>query len=48
LAISSRIYIDDDGSVTITSLWGDLIPLVKDLGYINTKMKARCDNGTNV
>jgi len=34
LPISSRIYIDDDGSVTITSLWGDLVPLVKELGYI--------------
>ena len=39
MAISTRIYIDDDGSVTITSLFGNLIPLVKDLGYINTNNK---------
>jgi hypothetical protein len=39
LPISSRIYIDDDSSITITSLFGDLMPLVKDLGYISTNNK---------
>ena len=37
LPIKSRIFIDADGNVTISSLFGDLMPLVKDLGYINTK-----------
>jgi hypothetical protein len=49
LPISSRIYINDDGSVTITSLFGDLIPLVKDLGYINNKNESEVrKNGTDV
>ena len=39
LPITSRIYIDDEGSVTIASLWKELIPLVKELGYINTNNK---------
>jgi hypothetical protein len=40
LAISSRIYIDDDSNVTISSLFGDLVPLAKQLGYIKTKNES--------
>ena len=40
LATKCRIYIDDNESVTITSLWGDLVPLVKELGYISTKNES--------
>jgi len=32
--------VDDDGSVTISSLFGELIPLVKELGYIKTKNES--------
>jgi len=46
LLISVRIFVDDDGTVTITSLFGDLLPLVKDLGCIN-KSEVR-KNGTDL
>jgi hypothetical protein len=48
LPISARIFINGDGSVTITSLWGDLLPLVKELGYIKTNEGEVRDNGTDV
>ena len=51
LPVISRIYIDDDGNVTIASLWKELIPLVKELGYINTNNKNESEvrkNGTDV
>ena len=51
LTTKCRIYINDDGSVTVASLFGDLIPLVKDLGYINTNNKNESEvrkNGTDV
>jgi hypothetical protein len=51
LPTASRIYIDDDGSLTISSLLGDLVPLVKELGYINTNNKNESEvrkNGTDV
>jgi hypothetical protein len=49
LPIKSRIFIDDDGSVTISSLFGDLMPLVKEPGYINTKNESEVrKNGTDI
>ena len=39
--ISSRIYIDDDYSVTIASLWKELIPLVKKLSCISTNNNVK-------
>ena len=49
LPVTSRIYIDDDGNVTIASLWKELRPLVKELGYITQKNKSEVrKNGTDV
>ena len=51
LEISSRIYINNDFNVTIASLWKELIPLVKELGYINTNNKNESEvrkDGTDV
>jgi len=49
LPVTSRIYIDDDCSVTIASLWKELIPLVKELGYISTKNESEVrKNGTDI
>lgn len=47
LPISARIYVDDDSNVTISSLFGDLVPLAKELGYIKNEGEVR-KNGTDV
>ena len=49
LPVKCRIYINDDSSVTISSLFGDLIPFVTELGYIKTKNESEVKtNGIDV
>jgi len=49
LLISVRIFIDADGTVIISSLFGELVPLVAELGYIKTKYEGEVRrNGTDV
>jgi len=41
------MFINDNGNVTITSLFGDLLPLVKELGYIKKESEVK-ENGTDI